>query len=349
MKELSNLYFIPLTQKNLDFEYVERKGKGHPDTLSDNLAEELSRTYSKYTLSKFGVILHHNFDKIGLLGGKSYVAFGKGYLEKPIRVLLNGRASIAFAGKEIPVKKILENSCKTFLKEKLPLININKDVKVLFNLNNASSPGRVEEKGHKEGTRRYWFTPRGLYDLHELEHLNSNDSALGCSYAPLSITEKIVLKIEKTLNSKSYKRRNKWIGSDIKMIAFRVHNKLDITLCIPQIAKYVPDLGSYINNLERSRQDIETIIKRMAPHLKFFININTRDDFDTLELYLTATGSAIESGDEGLVGRGNRINGLITPCRPMCIEGVCGKNPVYHTGKIYNLVAKAIAERLYKE
>jgi len=61
---------------------VERKGFGHPDTLSDSLAETLSREYSKYTKSKFGVILHHNFDKVGLLGGESYVKFGKGYLTK---------------------------------------------------------------------------------------------------------------------------------------------------------------------------------------------------------------------------------------------------------------------------
>ncbi len=33
------------------FEIVERKGLGHPDTMADDLAEELSRVYSKYDLS----------------------------------------------------------------------------------------------------------------------------------------------------------------------------------------------------------------------------------------------------------------------------------------------------------
>ena len=68
-----------------DFEFVERKGRGHPDTLADGLAEYLSVKYSLYTLKKFGAILHHNFDKIGLLGGSSSVRFGKGNLVKPIR------------------------------------------------------------------------------------------------------------------------------------------------------------------------------------------------------------------------------------------------------------------------
>ena len=76
-----------------NYEFVERKGFGHPDTLADSLAENLSTQYSRYTLEKFGAILHHNFDKLGLLGGSSYVSFGKGYLVSPIKVLINGRVS----------------------------------------------------------------------------------------------------------------------------------------------------------------------------------------------------------------------------------------------------------------
>jgi S-adenosylmethionine synthetase len=67
------------------------------------------------------------------------------------------------------------------------------------------------------------------------------------------------------------------------------------------------------------------------------------------EFYLTYTGSSIESGDEGVVGRGNRVNGLITPLRPMNMEGANGKNPVYHVGKLYNLAATRLARRLHEE
>jgi len=42
---------------------------------------------------------------------------------------------------------------------------------------------------------------------------------------------------------------------------------------------------------------------------------------------LTLTGSAIESGDEGVVGRGNRYNGVIPFTRHMSMEACCGKNP----------------------
>jgi S-adenosylmethionine synthetase len=55
-----NLY---ITKKNFSepiYEFVERKGIGHPDTLADALAEHLSVNYSRYTKKRFGAILHHN-------------------------------------------------------------------------------------------------------------------------------------------------------------------------------------------------------------------------------------------------------------------------------------------------
>src|SRR4051812_16422564 len=83
---------------------VECKGYGHPDTLADDLAESLSRTYAGYTLQRCGAVLHHNFDKLCLLGGRSKVTFGRaGRLTKPIRVLVNGRVSLTFAEQDLGV------------------------------------------------------------------------------------------------------------------------------------------------------------------------------------------------------------------------------------------------------
>jgi S-adenosylmethionine synthetase len=351
MKQLSNDIFLSNidTPLKYSFEVVERKGLGHPDTLSDALAEELSRVYSKYTLSNFKAILHHNFDKVGLLGGSSHVEFGKGYMKSPIRVLLNGRASSKFGSIKIPVKEILESTALNFLLKRFPMLNPKTDINVCYNLSTTSSPGNVEEKSKKNFARRYWFKPRGLHDLQELKNLCSNDTSSGCAFAPLSNTEKTVLDIERRLNSDKYRKNNPWIGSDIKVMATSINGELGITICVPQIADHVPDMNSYIRNIQQVRLDIINIAKKRFNEDKVSISINTRDKINSCELYLTATGSSIESGDEGLVGRGNRINGLITPCRPMSIEGVCGKNPVYHVGKIYNIAARSIAERINKE
>lgn len=329
-------------------EFVERKGLGHPDTLADALAEKLSVEYSKYTLKKYGAILHHNFDKVGLLGGSAYVVFGKGYLTKPIRILLNGRASTKFFNKVIPVKQLLYRWTKEFIKNKLPLVDVDKDLEFHFNISNQSSPGKTNELKSETGTRKYWFEPRGLFDIQELSHLLANDTSLGVGYAPLTRLENFVLSIEKKLSSPQFKKNNQWIGSDIKIMGFRHASEYFITLCIPQISRYVKNIKHYKTNLAEARNYIRRIAKQHQIE-KLELNINTRDNFDNYELYLTAIGSSIESGDEGLVGRGNRINGLISPLRPMSMEGSCGKNPVYHIGKIYYLLASEMANKINKK
>ena len=75
------------------------------------------------------------------------------------------------------------------------------------------------------------------------------------------------------------------------------------------------------------------------------VRVNAADDLTAGAVYLTVTGTSGENGDDGQVGRGNRVNGLITPCRPMSLEAAAGKNPVTHVGKLYNVVAREIAEQ----
>lgn len=330
------------------FEFVERKGVGHPDTLADALAEYLSAKYSTYTLKNFGVVLHHNFDKVGLLGGASYVRFGEGYLTKPIRILVNGRASTKFGTTDIPVTKLLTDWSKEFMINRFPVLNPDTDLVCYDNLSNKSSPGKTEEGNAEKGTRKYWFEPRGLQDLQELKHLVSNDTSLGVGYAPFSKLEQLILTIEGTLNSPEFVNAHQWIGSDIKIMGFRHNTTYEITMCIPQIARHVASAEKYKENIDTARKVIDDIITS-AGIKNFNLSINTRDNFDTSELYLTAIGSSIESGDEGLVGRGNRINGLISPMRLMSMEGACGKNPVYHIGKVYYVAANEISKKIFRK
>ena len=138
------------------------------------------------------------------------------------------------------------------------------------------------------------------------------------------------------------------MGSDIKIMGFRYKDDFEITLCIPQIGKYVHSLDEYKRNILFAKKYIENIFNKNKIK-KNKIYINTRDNYEKGELYLTAIGSSIESGDEGLVGRGNRVQGLISPTRLMSMEGVAGKNPVYHIGKVYYVVAQKISDEIYKE
>src|SRR3989338_3031022 len=330
------------------FEFIERKGVGHQDTLSDHLAEALSRNYSNDTRNRFGAILHHNFDKVGLLGGKSYVTLGSGYITSPIRVLINGRVSTSFAGEGIDSEGIIRQTVFDFFHDRFRGLIESKDLEFHMNLSNGSSNGKTDEANAEKGSRKDWFEPRGLQDLHELAHLHANDTSLGCGYAPFSATEQAVLEAEGLLNSNAYKDAHPWCGSDIKVMASRIDDKVDITMCVPQIANYVNNALEYNTNLEKIRSDLEIVLEKYFGK-KFTLHLNTRDNFENGQLYLTATGSSIESGDEGLVGRGNSINGIIANNRPMSMEGSNGKNPVYHVGKIYNIAAFRIARAIYEK
>ena len=258
-----NLYITKKDFTELPYEFVERKGKGHPDTLSDNLAEYLSSKYSIYTKEKFGAVLHHNFDKVGLLGGASDVGFGYGSLTKPIRILLNGRASTKFGDENIDVVKLLKQWSIEFMVDNLPIDNPEKELEFHYNLSNQSSPGKTEEQINKnKSTRKYWFEPRSLDDIQELKKLVSNDTSLGVGFAPYTVLESIILEIETTLNGEEFKSQNPWIGSDIKIMGFRNNNEYKITMCIPQISGFVKSMDEYKNNIVFCRKVIFNISKK---------------------------------------------------------------------------------------
>lgn len=332
-----------------DFEVIERKGLGHPDTLADHLADVLSQTYAQHTLAKHGVVLHHNFDKVGLLGGRSHVEFGRGTLLEPIRVLVNGRASHQFGTDTIDVWDLLTATATRFLLTRLPKIGSAANLQFHNNLSTAASPGHVGGQAlSTAAARATWFSPAGLADVRETERKTSNDTSVGCAHWPPSGTEILVLQLEEELTSTEFRSDRPWLGTDIKVMACRQDRRLDLTLCIPQIADHVTNAGEYRSNLSDIRKHV---IERARQHLDpvaLAVSLNTKDDFERPELYLTATGSSIESGDEGLVGRGNRPNRLIAMTKPYSMEGSCGKNPVYHVGKLYPLLAQRIARGVFE-
>lgn len=77
----------------LNVELVERKGLGHPDYIADASAEAVSKALSNYYLEKYGVILHHNVDKVLVVGGQANPRFGGGDIIQPIYILVAGRVT----------------------------------------------------------------------------------------------------------------------------------------------------------------------------------------------------------------------------------------------------------------
>ncbi|MDJ0342627.1 methionine adenosyltransferase [Streptomyces sp. H10-C2] len=325
---------------------VERKGLGHPDTLADHLAERLSRAYSRYTVDHFGAVLHHNFDKLALLGGASEVRYGGGRMTSPVRVLVNGRAAPMCGGESIPVTEIVEAEVRSFFAERLPEVSDSLDI--VFNITSNSSPGAVLT-GDEIPDRTRWFSPRSIDDLRERRVRLSNDTSLGTGWAPENSFESFVRELVDHFSGDSdFTRAHAWCGSDVKLMGYWDGECADVVLCVPQKSRQVGSRGQYVRNAETVLVECHRLAGVRLPGAEARFRLNARDVPDKDELYLTYTGSSIESGDEGVVGRGNRVNGLITPLRPMNLEGANGKNPVYHVGKLYNIAAQRLALRLHE-
>ena len=313
------------------FEMVERKGKGHPDSICDQIAEELSKALCKYYLEEFGMVLHHNVDKALLVGGASQTKYGGGKILQPIEIILAGRASSEAFGRKIPVEEIAIETSKKWFRENIRFLN-EKDISV----NSKIRPGS------RDLTELFNRFGRGEVPL-------ANDTSFGVAYYPLSELEQKVLDIEQLLNFKGVKDKMPFIGEDIKVMAVNTKEQSTFTISIAMIDRFVSDIQDYISKKEA----VKSIIFEKLDLNNAQLFINSADDYKNESIYLTVSGTSAEAGDDGEVGRGNRINGLITPCRPMSMEAVAGKNPISHVGKIYNrfclLLCKDIIEKEYAE
>ena len=143
----------------------------------------------------------------------------------------------------------------------------------------------------------------------------SNDTSFAVG-SPYTDAEKKVLELGEYLDN--LHKSNHRVGTDNKIMY--IDGEWIIALA------FVRGEYDYFAEKEKVRQGI---IKRFGIDAA----INTADTDDVQ--FITDTGSSLECGDSGLTGRGNRRNGLITPCRPMTMEAYCGKNNETHIGKIY--------------
>ena len=329
MLNISNLSSTPTTSSSI--EIVERKGIGHPDTMCDALAEELSRSLCEYYLENFGLVLHHNVDKALLWGGSSQPAYNGGKIIAPMEIFLAGRATCEFENLKVPLDELVENSCRNWIRSHFHALDAERDIKI----HSLIRPGSAD-----------------LVELYLRQKQTgialANDTSCGVGYAPLSELEYLVLKIEKHLNSAEIKTVHPEIGEDIKVMGVSREKKIELIIACAFVDRYITDLSDYL----KKKTQLSTLVRNEAEKStdkSLDIIINAADNPETESLYLTVTGTSAEAGDDGEVGRGNRVNGLITPYRPMNMEAAAGKNPVTHIGKLYNIVAQQIAEALVIE
>ena len=309
--------------EDIPIEIVERKGIGHPDSLCDGIAERISVEYTRWCQENLGVMLHHNFDKVQLVAGEVEVGYGSGQMLKPIRIQIAGRGTPAFQGRKVPMDDIAIQATKQHVRETMRYLD----------------PDRYMVIDSYAG--------RGAEELqYVVDHVTANDTSFGVSHWPRSGLEHAVYETAQYIN---YKLIDEFpVGEDVKVMGLRRNGELILTVAMPLIATRIGDAAEY----QEVKRAAEAAIQEYAAqldHRKVIVMVNTADDSANDAVYLTLTGTSAEMGDDGEVGRGNRLNGLITPFRSVSLEAPCGKNPISHVGKVYNALALLAAQDIVEK
>ena len=307
-------------------ELVERKGLGHPDSIADGVSESVSRALSRLYLDEFGRILHHNTDETQVVGGASEPKFGGGRMTTPIYMLLVGRATTEVNGDKLPYRDVAIQAARKYVASVCSHLDVDRQVEFDCRIGQGS------------------VDLRGVFDQHKVL---ANDTSFGVGFAPFSDLERVVLESEKFLTLK-LKKKIPALGEDVKVMGYRQGGVIHLTVAVALVDREVKDAAEYASVCEQVHDRLSDLASKLT-HREVTIDVNTADDPELGRFYLTVTGCSMEAGDDGSVGRGNRANGLITPCRPMSLEASAGKNPVNHVGKIYNLLGNEIANEIVQE
>ncbi len=320
-----------ITPDKYSIEMVERKGIGHPDSLADGIAESVSRALSKEYLELFGRLMHHNTDQGEVIGGEVRISWEEREILKPIYIILSGRATEKVENETIPIHEIAINTAKKYIEKTLPNMNIEKGIVIESRIGSGSED---------------------LVNVFKRDKIPlANDTSFGVGFAPFTPLESLVLNLEEYINSRDFKKEFPFVGEDVKVMGLRIKDEVKITIAAAMISKYFSNAKEYLKEKEEIVNTINEYVNSIYPkNVEVFLNTaDNEKGKNTSDFYLTISGTSAEMGDDGSVGRGNRVSGLITPGRPMSMEAAAGKNPYNHVGKLYNILAFKISKRIYEE
>jgi S-adenosylmethionine synthetase len=325
---IEKLNKLPTSKQKV--EIVERKGVGHPDTICDSIVNQISVELSKYYLKKFGQIMHHNIDKALLSAGEAEHRFGGGIIKKPMRFIVGDRATF-FVGKErVPVEDIAISTAKKWFKKNLRFVDPEKHVEYQIELKQGSAALRDIFKRSKK-------------------ILGANDTSAVVGYAPMTPLEKLVLGVERFLNSKKFKKEFPETGEDVKVMGLRKDKEIDLTTAMAFIDRFIDSEETYFKRKAEVLEELKNYLaKTEFEKVNVYLNNLDRKGRGIAGLYLSVLGTCADSADCGQVGRGNRVDGLISLSRPAGSEAAAGKNPNSHIGKIYAVLSFEIAREICK-
>ena len=327
---VQQLHSLPVSRQHV--EIVERKGTGHPDTIADAVAEEISRALSHTYIDLFGGVLHHNIDKGLLVAGVTQPKMGGGRVIEPMRLVIGDRAVLSYRGIDIPIDALIRETVERWFTHNLRFVDVERHIVI----QNELKPGSPE-----------------LVDIFNREQVVANDTSAAVGYAPLSPLEQLVYGIERYMNGSAFKDTFPEIGEDIKVMGVRRGDIVTLTIAAAFVDRFIDREATYFARKEAALAAVNDFVR--SAFGRFFervdVAMNTLDVPGRGEagMYLTVLGTSAEGADCGEVGRGNRVNGVIALNRPMGTEAAAGKNPVSHVGKIYNIFTHYMANEVFEQ
>ncbi len=333
--EVETLPGVPVG--DLQVEMVERKGIGHPDSICDAIMDRVSVELSKEYLSQFGRILHHNIDKAFLVAGDAEVRFGGGKINEPMKLIFGDRATYGVNGREVPIREIAIRTAKNWIRENLRFVD----------------PGGPDVMDGPHMTYQMEIKPGSaeLVDIFSRSTIGANDTSAAVGYWPMTETERLVREAEQFINSRTFKEEFPEAGEDVKVMGVRLGRELKLTAAVAFVDRYIESEERYFRRKQQLYDAVKGFLSRRTTMEKISFDLNTLDEpgRGVGGIYLSVLGTSAESGDSGQIGRGNKVNGVISINRPMGTEAAAGKNPVSHVGKIYTVLTHQVAQKVFEE
>lgn len=340
-----------LNPDNLPFEVVERKFRGHPDSLADMIAQSFAQKYIFNAWVKFLELERKYFpnfsaDKVTLAGASSSFENTQVTIKTPVHALLIGKITQNIGDVDMGVDDLFKASIEDVMSTCLHTDTYKQHVERQMYAVNLAGVDRG----------KHFYNPQTVSDLITIlqKETFATSTVYVVAYAPLSVTEKLTIFLDNFTNSPEFIHSFPAIGSDIKALVRRKGNEFDISLCLPVRPEITGTIDGYNSVVKSAAETIEKVVldylknsgsMYIDPQIR--MHINTKDT--ETKKYFAVWGTALSKGDIGAVGRGNKQQGFISGIRPSTGEAISGKNPYHFSGVIYQIVVDNISNEIYRK
>lgn len=179
-------------------------------------------------------------------------------MDEPMKLVFGDRSIYEAGGKRVPVGEIAEMTAKTWLTENLRFVDPDKHM--------------IYQNEIKEGSLE-------LTGIFEREQIGANDTSAAVGYAPLTETERMVLNLERYLNSDAFKEAFPESGEDIKVMGYRRDRELVLTVAMAFVDRFVDSPQTYFQRKKEIRRAAMDFVDKEGRNFEQVrVDVNTLDD-----------------------------------------------------------------------